>query len=143
MSENLSGRRHPPASPAPTVEIITFGFRHGEPEIPLADVLDVRVLHNPPDEDSGLLELNGLDRRVREHVYGTPGSFELIYFTAADICRNLAAGYYPRNHAILLIGCAFGRHRSVVVGEAIKKALEYQKIECTIRHRDIAEKAVA
>ncbi len=124
-----------------TVHVQSFGYRFG---IPLeADmVMDVRFLPNPhfiPE----LREFNGLDPRIKNYVLEKPETRRFL-----DKFLDLMGFLLPRyrqegkSYLTLSIGCTGGRHRSVVIVEALREFLAGKGINVKITHRDI-EKGVA
>jgi UPF0042 nucleotide-binding protein len=118
------------------VSIVSFGFRHGLPR-GLDMLLDVRFLPNPhfiPD----LRPLTGLDSRVinylesQEEVQETTKRF-------ADLLGYLLPrfGREGKSYLTIGIGCTGGRHRSVMVGEALHKSISSAGYKAKITHRDI------
>ncbi len=119
-----------------TVHLQSFGYRFG---IPLeADmVMDVRFLPNPhfiPE----LREFNGLDQRIRNYVLEKPETRRFL-----DKFLDLMGFLLPRyrqegkSYLTLSIGCTGGRHRSVVIVEALREFLAGKGINFKITHRDI------
>jgi RNase adapter protein RapZ len=100
------------------IQIITFGYKFG---IPLeADlVFDTRFLRNPYYVPT-LRELSGLTEPVRDYVMGQPGAAEFLAkledFLAFSIPAFEAEG---KSRLTIGIGCTGGRHRSIVLGEAL------------------------
>lgn len=118
------------------ITVVTFGFKHG---LPLdADlVFDVRFLPNPHYEPD-LKNLSGLDRKVAQYVLRSQltASFmaRLKRFIDFLLPKYVDEG---KSHLTIAIGCTGGRHRSVVVGEALKLHLESKDHTVIIGHRDI------
>jgi UPF0042 nucleotide-binding protein len=118
------------------VGIISFGYKYG---IPLeADmVVDVRFLPNPnfiPD----LKHLTGLDSKVRDYVmkYRSTKAFfgKLTSFLLFLLPLYTKEG---KSYFTLGVGCTGGRHRSVVVAEAVKRSLP-KPVAPVVVHRDIS-----
>ncbi len=118
------------------VGIISFGYKYG---IPLeADmVVDVRFLPNPnfvPD----LKPLTGLDPKVRDYVmkYRSTKAFfgKLTSFLLFLLPLYTKEG---KSYFTLGVGCTGGRHRSVVVAEAVKRSLP-KPVAPVVVHRDIS-----
>jgi UPF0042 nucleotide-binding protein len=119
--------------------IVSFGFKYGTPAD--ADVvLDVRFLDNPyfvPD----LKPLPGTDPKVAAFVLGLPEARTFL-----EKARDLLAFVMPKferegkSYLTIAIGCTGGRHRSVVLTEALAGELARGagKPIVTIVHRDVA-----
>ncbi|MBI3751348.1 MAG: RNase adapter RapZ [Chloroflexi bacterium] len=119
------------------IQIITFGFKFG---IPLeADlVYDTRFLRNPYYVPS-LRELSGLTEPVRDYVLQQPGASEFLEkvedFLAFSIPAFEAEG---KSRLTIGVGCTGGRHRSIVLGEAIAAWLRERGHEpVEIFHREL------
>ncbi len=120
------------------VTVMSFGFKHGIPtESDL--VLDVRFLKNPhyvPD----LRPLTGRDRGVLDFLLADPE----VHETQAHF-ENLLAFVVPRyaregrSYLTVAVGCTGGRHRSVMMAEALSKFLKKRGFATVARHRDIAK----
>ncbi|HEY6838031.1 MAG TPA: RNase adapter RapZ [Geobacteraceae bacterium] len=118
-----------------TVHLESFGYRYG---IPLeSDILmDVRFLPNPyfvPE----LKEFSGLDPGVRDYVLGQAATREFLdRFTA--LLEFLLPAYRRegKSYVTISIGCTGGRHRSVVVVEALHELFAGRRINLKITHRD-------
>jgi UPF0042 nucleotide-binding protein len=124
-----------------TIRTFGFGYPEGMPEVPSAAlVLDLRtLLRNPPDDNPALLGMTGLDEPVRRHVANTDGAEDIVRDTVGKI-KGLASGWAMRwfvgNELVVLIGCKYGHHRSVAIGEIIKEELTRLGHTCAIHHRD-------
>jgi UPF0042 nucleotide-binding protein len=118
------------------VNIVSFGFRYGSPSA--AELLfDVRFLPNPYFEKR-LRERSGHDAEVADYVLGNDvgvGAFARLL----DLCRYLLPLYDQEGKAYLTIGigCTGGRHRSVVIAEALAAALRENGRELNVEHRDV------
>ena len=117
------------------VGIISFGYKYG---IPLeADmVVDVRFLPNP-NFVPGLKSRTGLDPRVREYVMKNSSS-RAFFGKLTSFLQFLLPLYTKEGKAYftLGVGCTGGRHRSVVVAEAVKRSLT-GSVAPIVVHRDI------
>lgn len=118
------------------VSIVSFGFRHGLPR-GLDMLLDVRFLPNPhfiPD----LRSLTGLDTRVVNYLESQEEVQETIK-KFADLLEYLLPrfGREGKSYLTIGIGCTGGRHRSVMVGEALHKNISAAGYKAKIAHRDI------
>jgi UPF0042 nucleotide-binding protein len=118
------------------VELVSFGFRHGPPEV--ADLMiDVRFLPNPNFEPE-LRSLTGLDQAVADYVLEDPRTRTFLrrFFEFLDYLEPL---YQEEGKAYLTIaiGCTGGRHRSVSVVRALEHHLRERKILVRVTHRDV------
>jgi UPF0042 nucleotide-binding protein len=123
-----------------TVHLESFGYRFG---IPLeADmVMDVRFLPNPhfiPE----LKKFSGLDPKVRDFVLEKTDT-RIFLEKFQDMMEFLLPGYRREGKSYLTvsIGCTGGRHRSVVVVEALRDFFTRENVNLRITHRDV-EKGV-
>ncbi len=117
------------------VGIISFGYKYG---IPLeADmVVDVRFLPNP-NFIPALKRLTGLDPKVRDFVMKSR-STKAFFGKLTSFLRFLLPLYTKegKSYFTLGVGCTGGRHRSVVVTEAVRRALP-KPLSPVVVHRDI------
>ncbi|MGV9352315.1 RapZ C-terminal domain-containing protein [Streptomyces misionensis] len=122
-----------------SVEIVSFGFLHGDP--PAADiVLDLRRAFRDPHVDPRLRQLTGRDRLVQRAVLRTAGVRRLLRATTRQV-QAYAAG--PSADRIVIgSGCAGGRHRSVVVADRLARRLRRRGHTVTVTHRDISRPVV-
>ncbi|GAA4663524.1 MULTISPECIES: RapZ C-terminal domain-containing protein [Amycolatopsis] len=123
------------------VAVTSFGYLHGAP--PKAHlVVDVRdCLHNPAN-GRAMRELTGLYPQVREHVLATPGATDVLASLLSTV-RTLHRLHDPRRLKVLVaIGCAGGRHRSVVLANELMRTLNRQGIATEVEHRDVARPVV-
>ena len=120
------------------VTVLSFGFKHGIPVD--SDLLfDVRFLPNPHFIPK-LRAHTGRDREVRAFLDRSPATHEFLEHTL-NLLRFLIPQYVAEGKTYLTIGigCTGGRHRSVMIAEAIKKGLAGLKgVQTRVRHRDIA-----
>jgi RNase adapter protein RapZ len=119
-----------------TVQLISFGFKHGAPT--QADIiLDVRFLPNPYFNND-LHLLSGRDESVQEFVLrSSPG--ESFYKKTLAYLEFLMPRYVAegKQYVVVGIGCTGGRHRSVSVVECLAKDMGNDKITIAHEHRDI------
>jgi UPF0042 nucleotide-binding protein len=116
--------------------VMSFGFKFGLP----ADagwVVDVRMVRNPfwvPE----LRSLTGHDAAVRDYVLEDEVARDLI-----DRIHSLISWSAQRNAErgkdglSLAVGCTGGRHRSVVIVDAIAERLRGDGLTVTVTHRDV------
>lgn len=120
------------------IRITSFGYKHGVP--PDADlVFDTRFLPNPFYEDD-LREMRGTDPQVRDYVLRRAETkaylTELTRFLRFMIPRFEIEG---KSQLVIAIGCTGGRHRSVVIAEALRDILGGRKYDIKTCHRDIVK----
>jgi UPF0042 nucleotide-binding protein len=116
--------------------VSSFGYKFGS--LPDADwVVDSRMLRNPFWEPE-LRPLTGFDERVRAYVMEQDEAVHLVDWLA-DVLRWSAPLYMERGRDTLhlAIGCTGGRHRSVVLAEALAARLNDNGISAAVRHRDV------
>lgn len=115
--------------------VVTFGFKNGTPRD--ADiVLDVRFLPNPHWRDE-LRPYTGLDQPVRDYVMGQPETEEFLrrLFGLFDVM--VPAFIKEGKHYLTIgIGCTGGKHRSVVLGEALAAHIRSLGVAVQVEHRD-------
>ena len=120
------------------VTILSFGFKHGIPVD--SDLLfDVRFLPNPHFVPK-LRPKTGRDREVRTFLEKSGATHDFLEHTL-NLLRFLVPQYVAEGKTYLTIGvgCTGGRHRSVMIAEALKKGLAGLKgVQTRVRHRDIA-----
>ncbi len=118
----------------PLLTFLSFGYKYGVPED--ADlVFDVRFLKNPHFTES-LRDLDGTRSEVVDFIMSDKTSQEFLE-KLCSFLRFLIPKYSEegKSYLTLGIGCTGGKHRSVVIANALGKDLpEYSAI---IRHRDI------
>ncbi|ATE53612.1 RapZ C-terminal domain-containing protein [Actinosynnema pretiosum] len=117
------------------ITVLSFGYLHGPaPEAELT--IDTRRFLRDPARvrSAGLLDSTGLNQVVRDMVMNTPGARDAAT-TAADFTAALVESGKP---AVVAVGCAGGRHRSVALAEEIAKQLrEVWDYPVTVRHLHI------
>ena len=119
-----------------TSTVISFGYKYG---LPLdADlVFDVRFLPNPhwvPE----LRPLTGLEQAVKDYVLGQRATTAFMD-RLCDLLMVLLHGYQEegRHYLTMAIGCTGGRHRSVVLSEAIGATIRDLGFRTKVVHRDV------
>ncbi|HCJ66885.1 MAG TPA: RNase adapter RapZ [Elusimicrobia bacterium] len=118
------------------LSIISFGYKYGlPPDVDL--IFDVRFLPNPQYENL-LRNLDGNEEKIQRYVLDNPvgKSFLKKFFSLIEF---LIPWYIKEGKSYLTIGigCTGGKHRSVVVANALKKFLEKKKFVLKLLHRDI------
>jgi UPF0042 nucleotide-binding protein len=120
--------------PRPVVLVTSFGYLHGDP--PLADVtLDLRGHLLDPHVSPALRELTGRDLPVVANVMRQPGAASLVT-RLAMLAVTLYNGT-PGAVVQVAIGCAGGRHRSVVIADRLATELEAYGRSVDVSHRDV------
>ncbi len=116
--------------------VISFGYKYGLP----ADVdiiWDVRFLPNP-NYVQRLRRHTGQESAVRRYVLSNPLAqyFQKKFFNL--VLESLP--HYMRegkSYLTVAVGCTGGRHRSVVMAEALKEFLSLHKFKVRVHHRDV------
>jgi RNase adapter protein RapZ len=119
------------------VTLVSFGFKHG---IPMdADlVFDVRFLPNPHFVQR-LRPKTGRDRAVIKFMEDSRATGDLLT-RLDDLLKYLIPQYVSegKSYLTIAIGCTGGRHRSVMVAEALRKTLgDVPGSRVRVHHRDI------
>ena len=118
------------------VNLVSFGYKHGVPMD--ADlVFDVRCLPNPHFVDN-LRLLTGRDKAVERYMRKHPATLDFIdkltSFLRFSLPHYVQEG---KSYLTVAIGCTGGRHRSVMMAEALKKSLaEVKGVRLRVKHRD-------
>ena len=118
------------------VTVLSFGYKHG---VPLeADLLfDVRFLPNPHFVRA-LRPLTGCDPAIQEFLDKAEATGVFLGKTT-DLLRFLIPQYAAegKSYLTVAIGCTGGRHRSVMVAEALRRRLEpLDGVRLRLKHRD-------
>ena len=118
------------------VNVVSFGFKHGVP-VDADLVFDVRCLPNPHFVDN-LRLLTGRDKAVERYMRKHPATLDFIDKLTAFL--KFALPHYVqegKSYLTVAIGCTGGRHRSVMIAEALKKSLtEVKGVRLRVKHRD-------
>ena len=118
------------------VTLLSFGYKHGAPRE--ADLLfDVRFLPNPHFVPS-LRPLTGCDAPIREFLDKAEATGVFLDKTA-DLLHFLIPQYAAegKSYLTVAVGCTGGRHRSVMVAEALRRRLEpLDGVRLRLKHRD-------
>ncbi len=120
------------------VELLSFGHKYGNPG-DLELLFDVRHLPNPHFVPE-LKRLSGHDRRVVKFLNSQPEVGETLRrFT--DLLNYLLPLYKRegKSYVTVGIGCTGGRHRSVMVANALVKTLRRSGYDAHAVHRDVRE----
>jgi RNase adapter protein RapZ len=118
------------------VSCVSFGFRHGVPED--ADlVFDVRFLPNPHFVPR-LRPYTGKDAKVRRFILSYPQTGQFLR-RIEELLKYLIPHYIREGKSYLTIsfGCTGGKHRSVMLAEALQKTIKKLGYSTKVNHRDI------
>jgi RNase adapter protein RapZ len=118
------------------VQVLSFGHKYGSPGS-MELLFDVRHLPNPyfvPE----LRELSGHDRRVVQYLKGRPEVEETLR-RFSELLEYLLPLYKRegKSYVTVGIGCTGGRHRSVMVANALTRRLRRAGFEAQSAHRDV------
>ena len=118
------------------VQVLSFGHKYGNPG-DLELLFDVRHLPNPHFVPE-LKRLSGHDSRVVKYLRSQPEVQETLKrFT--DLLSYLLPLYKRegKSYVTVGIGCTGGRHRSVMVANALARALRRSGFDAHASHRDV------
>ena len=124
---------------APLVLTVTsFGYKYGLPSE--ADlVFDVRFLPNP-NFVPRLKALTGRDRAVVRFLRRTPETEGFLRrvraFLTYMLPRYIREG---KSYLTVAVGCTGGRHRSVMIANALADDLRTKGLPVKVRHRDLTQ----
>jgi UPF0042 nucleotide-binding protein len=118
------------------ISVVSFGYKYGVP-IDADLIFDVRFLPNPHFVPS-LRKFTGRSVKVRRFIRSFPQTGEFLK-RMESLLAYLMPHYIQEGKSYLTIafGCTGGKHRSVMLAEEIKKALEKRKYATKVIHRDI------
>ncbi len=118
------------------VSLVSFGYRYGVPTD--ADlVFDVRFLPNPHFVPA-LRPFTGKDPRVKRFIRSFPQTGEFL--RRMDSLLAYLIPHYIRegkSYLTIAIGCTGGKHRSVMLAEALRAALGKHGYTAKVVHRDL------
>jgi UPF0042 nucleotide-binding protein len=120
------------------VSVVSFGFKYGVP--PEADmVFDARFLPNPNFVPQ-LRRLTGADARVVDFLQKQPETTTFLRRITSLVTfvlpRHEKEG---RSYVTIAVGCTGGRHRSVMLANALGKTVEKKGYRTRVYHRDVKE----
>lgn len=125
------------------VSVFSFGFKYGVPTD--ADlVFDVRFLPNPY-YDEKLRPLTGNDAPIRDFVMKYDET-HIFIDKLTDMLDFLMPRYVEegKNKLVIAIGCTGGRHRSVVIANAIYDYISKKEgYGCKLKHLDMVKDEAA
>ena len=119
------------------VTLLSFGFKHGLP-VDADLVFDVRFLSNPHFVQR-LRPQTGRDPAVVKFLERQPLTGEFLE-RLRDLLLFLVPQYVRegKSYLTIAIGCTGGRHRSVMVAEALKLSVStVAGVRVQVRHRDV------
>jgi UPF0042 nucleotide-binding protein len=120
------------------VQVLSFGHKYGGPR-DLDLLFDVRHLPNPyfvPE----LRDFSGKDRRVAEFLKEQPETVETLA-RFGELLDYLLPLYQRegKSYVTVGIGCTGGRHRSVMIANALARRLRRDGFDATAVHRDVSK----
>jgi UPF0042 nucleotide-binding protein len=117
------------------ISVVSFGYKYGVP-VDADLIFDVRFLPNPHFVPA-LRKFTGRDAKVRRFIRSFPQTGEFLK-RMESLLAYLMPHYIEEGKSYLTIafGCTGGKHRSVMLAEEIKKALERRKYASKVFHRD-------
>jgi RNase adapter protein RapZ len=133
----LLARFSPDREGAPMrVQVMSFGHKYGNPG-DLELLFDVRHLPNPHFVPE-LNRLSGHDNRVVKYLRSQPEVEETLK-RFSDLLEYLLPLYKRegKSYVTVGIGCTGGRHRSVMVANALARALRRGGFDAHASHRDV------
>jgi UPF0042 nucleotide-binding protein len=118
------------------VQVLSFGHKYGSPAN-LELLFDVRHLPNPHFVPE-LRRLSGHDSRVVKYLRAQPEVGETVE-RFSDLLDYLLPLYKRegKSYVTVGIGCTGGRHRSVMVANALGRRLRRAGFEAQAVHRDV------
>jgi RNase adapter protein RapZ len=120
------------------VSVVSFGYKYGVPtEADL--VFDVRFLPNP-NFVPALRRRTGHDPAVVRFLRKEPET-RVLLDKVTDFLSFLLPRYIKEGKSYLTIGigCTGGRHRSVMIANALGAALKGKEVKVQVRHRDLRQ----
>lgn len=118
------------------ISIVSFGFKYG---IPLDSdlVFDVRFLPNPYYNEV-LRDYSGENEAVKKYVLKWKDT-KAFLTKLEDLVEFLIPRYIQegKSNLVISIGCTGGRHRSVIIANALYKVLKGRNHRVIVDHRDI------
>jgi UPF0042 nucleotide-binding protein len=118
------------------VQVLSFGHKYGNPG-DLELLFDVRHLPNPHFVPE-LKPLSGHDKRVVKYLRAQPEVEETLN-RFSDLLYYLLPQYKRegKSYVTVGIGCTGGRHRSVMVANALGSRLRRAGFDVHVVHRDV------
>jgi RNase adapter protein RapZ len=118
------------------INVTSFGFKYGIP-IDCDLVFDVRFIPNPYYIDS-MKKFTGRHETVKEYVLNSEET-GIFMNKLIDMLDFLIPNYVKegKSQLVIGIGCTGGKHRSVVIADAVYKTLEDKHHRVVVEHRDM------
>jgi UPF0042 nucleotide-binding protein len=118
------------------VQVLSFGHKYGNPG-DLELLFDVRHLPNPHFVPE-LKRLSGHDKRVVDFLRAQPEVEETLD-RFDDLLEYLLPLYQRegKSYVTVGIGCTGGRHRSVMIANALTRKLRRRGFDAHVSHRDV------
>lgn len=139
LRENFSAFSRGRTARSPlVVSLVSFGYKHGIP-VESDLVFDVRCLPNPHFV-AALRGRSGKDRTVVRFMEQHPATAKMLG-QLTGFLRFLIPQYVAeaKSYLTVSIGCTGGRHRSVMIADALRRALTgLEGVRLRVRHRDIS-----
>ena len=119
------------------VQVLSFGHKYGGPR-DLDLLFDVRHLPNPHFVPE-LRHLSGHDRRVVQYITSSGPQADETLRRFGDLLDYLLPLYRRegKSYVTVGVGCTGGRHRSVMVANALARRLRRAGFDASAAHRDI------
>ncbi|MFA7673446.1 MAG: RNase adapter RapZ [Clostridia bacterium] len=130
-----------PLQEAIIITLVSYGVKYGNP-VDCDMLFDLRFTPNPFYIES-MKEMTGKDKPVIDFVLGQKASQDFLKMVT-EMIEYLIPLYINEGKTSLVIGlgCTGGRHRSVVMTDALAEILMKDKHRVTIQHRDIEKDAI-
>lgn len=131
------------AAATPTTAVVgvtSFGYRHLPGAPPRADLtVDVREQLRDPHVDPAFRMLTGHDAVIVERVLTTPGAAGLLEALVAAVVAVAPGARAAGRRVRVAIGCAGGRHRSVVLADALAARVTRAGFGVEVTHLHVRE----
>ncbi|CAM06179.1 UPF0042 nucleotide-binding protein [Saccharopolyspora erythraea NRRL 2338] len=114
--------------------ITSFGYLHG-PAPEATAVIDLRNHLRDPHVDPAFRQLTGFDLAVHDKVLAAPGAANMRVALAELAAALLHTG--SEKLVTIALGCAGGRHRSVVLANDLANVMRVCGWQGELEHRDI------
>lgn len=119
------------------VYIKTFGFKYGAPT-DAELVFDMRFITNPFYDES-LRKMTGLDKPVKDYLFGLPDISD-FFERWSTLIGDMLPMYHAQGKAriTIAVGCTGGKHRSVCMGNALANYLQnrFSSFNVSVHHRE-------